>query len=280
MKRLFFISLILTSLIFCDDRVNIFNTGSPDSLDYGYTINATQSAADRIYISNDYILEAMAFYVTLEAGSGLVNISIRNDNNGIPGDLVDETAEWNYQLSALSNNGYNIIVTTDQCIYLDANEYYWLTIQTNEEDTEALWVYSNNANYTYSTTENGNWVSRFGNAGAGAIWAEQVYELPYLLGDVNFDFTTNVVDIVNLVGHVLETNILSNEAIEYADVNSDGVINVIDVVSLINSILQESIPIPNFSLEDINPASEYYTQSIGPSFFNGQVSCYYFGKQG
>ena len=32
--------------------------------------------------------------------------------------------------------------------------------------------------------------------------------------------------------------------------------------------------------EDINPASEFYNQNIGPSFFDGQVSCYYFGKQG
>ena len=104
--------------------------------------------------------------------------------------------------------------------------------------------------------------------------------MPYPEGDVNFDFVTNVVDIVNLVGHVLETSILSNEALEYADVNNDGIINVIDVVSLINRILQDSNPNPNFLLEDINPASQFYSESIGPSFFNGQVSCYYFGKQG
>ena len=39
-------------------------------------------------------------------------------------------------------------------------------------------------------------------------------------------------------------------------------------------------PNPDFTLEDINPASELYSQDIGPSFFSGQVSCYYFGKQG
>ena len=280
MKRLFFISLVFTSLIFSDSRVTIFNTGSPDSLDYGYDINSSQSVANRFYVSNDYILEAMGFYVTLESGPGLINISIREDANGVPGNIVDETAQWNYQLNALSNNGYNIIVTTDQCIYLNSNEYYWLTIGTNDMNTEALWVYSNNSNYTYSTSENDIWVTRNGNAGAGAIFAEQVYELPYPEGDVNFDFVTNVVDIVNLVGHVLETSILSNEALAYADVNNDGIINVIDVVSLINRILQDSNPNPNFLLEDINPASQYYSESIGPSFFNGQVSCYYFGKQG
>ena len=280
MKRLFFISLILTSLILADSRVSIFSTGSPDSLDYGHAINSSESVADRFYVLNDYILEAMAFYVTLESGTGLINISIRTDNNGVPGDLADETAQWEYQLSPLSNNGYNVVVTTDQCIYLNANEYYWLTIETNDIDTQALWIYSNNANYTYSTSENAVWTSRVGNAGAGAIFAEQVYELPYKLGDVNFDFVINVVDIVNLVGHVLETSILNDEALEYADVNNDFTINVIDVVSLINNILQDSNPNPNFSLEDINPASQFYSQTIGPSFFTDQVSCYYFGKQG
>ena len=38
----------------------------------------------------------------------------------------------------------------------------------------------------------------------------------------------------------------------------------------------------DFSLEDINPNSEYYAQDIGPSTFidNDFVSVYYFGKAG
>jgi hypothetical protein len=36
----------------------------------------------------------------------------------------------------------------------------------------------------------------------------------------------------------------------------------------------------DFTLQDINPVSDYYGLDIGPSFFSGQVSCYYFGKQG
>ena len=37
---------------------------------------------------------------------------------------------------------------------------------------------------------------------------------------------------------------------------------------------------PDFLLEDINPNSEYFGLEIGPSFFTGQVSGYYFGKAG
>ena len=280
MRKLTLISFALLSFIFTQDRTTIFNTGSPDSLSSGYLINENNSAANKIYVDNDYVLEAMVFYISLESTTGTLNITMRNDNNGNPGEIINEYSEWVYELNPLNNNGYNLIVTTDQCIYLNAGQYYWLTIEANNNETEALWAYSNNNIYNYATSNNNVWSSGFGNAGAAGVWAEQIYSIPYEYGDVNLDFTINVVDIVNLVGHILETNILDDSSIEYADINSDGLINVVDVVALINIILQESSTNPDFSLEDINPASEYYSQQIGPSFFNGDVSCYYFGKQG
>tara|TARA_Y100000590_G_scaffold460038_1_gene618473 strand:- start:630 stop:791 length:162 start_codon:yes stop_codon:yes gene_type:complete len=33
----------------------------------------------------------------------------------------------------------------------------------------------------------------------------------------------------------------------------------------------------DYSLEDINPTSEYYGQNIGTSYFSGQVTLHYFG---
>ena len=78
----------------------------------------------------------------------------------------------------------------------------------------------------------------------------------------------------------MNTTLLDDNSFEYADINADDVINVVDLVSIVSIILQEASNNPYFSAEDINPASEYYGQNIGPSFFDGQVSCYYFGKQG
>ena len=75
-------------------------------------------------------------------------------------------------------------------------------------------------------------------------------------------------------------NMLSDDATLYADLTNDGQINVVDIVQLVSNILEEQDQNPDFIVEDINPASEYYSQNIGPSFFDGQVSCYYFGKQG
>ena len=279
MKSLFLI-LLSFSFVLTQTRSTIYNTGSPDSLDDGYIIDENHSAANKIIINNDYVLEAMVFYVTLESISGTLNVSFREDNNGIPGDLVDDTAQWEHSLDPFNTNGYNLIVTTDQCIYLNADQSYWLTIKASDSVTQATWVYSNLSFYNYALEENNLWISDLGYAGASGVWAEQIYESPHQYGDVNLDFVLNVIDIVNLVGHIMETSILDSEELTYADLNHDGLINVVDVVQLVNTILSESLPSPNFSLEDINPASEYFGNSIGPSFFNDQVSCYYFGKQG
>ena len=282
MKKYFIILNLFLALASSQDRSVIFNTGSPDSLTNGYAISSDQSIANRFTVANDYVLEAMVFYMTLQSQSGSVNISIKEDNNGIPGENISELASWNHTLTTLTQTGYNLVVTTDLCIYLDESQYYWLTIEAGDSFTEATWVYSNVSGYQYAQydVENESWTSGFGYAGAGGIWAEQVYEPPYNYGDVNFDFTTNVVDLVLIVGHILGSGNLDDEAIQYADINSDMQIDVVDIVQLVSIILTEQNPNPFFSLEDINPSSEYFTQNIGPSFFNGQVSAYYFGKQG
>ena len=74
----------------------------------------------------------------------------------------------------------------------------------------------------------------------------------------------------------------NDEQIENADFNNDDIVNVLDVVSIVNLILfgNTAEPMPLFSLEDINPASDYYEQYIGPETFTGDVSLYYFGKAG
>jgi len=55
-------------------------------------------------------------------------------------------------------------------------------------------------------------------------------------GDVNDDGVLNVVDVVQMVSHVLGANSLGeNEC--HADLNGDGVVNVVDIVIIVNTIL-------------------------------------------
>lgn len=283
MKRCFIILSFLCSILLNQDRSTIFNTGSPPDLTNGYRINISNSVANKLMIPDNFVLEAMVFYVTAtneEANS--IIVSIREDNNGVPGELVTELAQWNYNVTYPATSGYNLIVTTDLCIYLDSGNHYWWTIQAADEQTQATWIHSNNSLYTYSTTQDEGitWSTQTGYAGAGGVWAEQIYVTEASEGDINSDFTTNVIDIVALVGYILEDYSFTPEQMIIADVNRDGAIDVIDVVSLVNIVLTPPQQSSDFTLEDINPVSEYYGTDIGPSFFSGQVSCYYFGKQG
>ena len=282
MKRFTIIISLITTFLVCQDRSIIFNTGSPDAT-IGHLIDINHSIANRITITNDYVLEAMVFYMSAgNIGGANIKVSIREDDNGIPGELVSELSEWNHQIDLLHPANYNLIVTTDLCIYLDGGNYYWWMIEAADESTQATWIYSNSPFYNITTTEDAGttWNDQFYYAGAGGIWAEQVFENATIDGDINFDFLVNILDIVSLVSYILENSYFNENQMDAADLNHDGVINVIDIVSLVNTILLQLQPNPDFVLEDINPASEYYGNDIGPSFFSGQVSCYYFGKQG
>ena len=99
-------------------------------------------------------------------------------------------------------------------------------------------------------------------------------------GDINNDYSADVLDIVLTVAYVLGTEQLSEEQQEMSDLNGDMSTDILDIVILVELVLEGPELMPDFSLIDINQNSEYYGEVIGPSFFTGQVSGYYFGKAG
>ena len=56
-------------------------------------------------------------------------------------------------------------------------------------------------------------------------------------GDVNFDGELNVVDIVLMVGFILNTTIPTEEQELTADMNQDGIVNILDVIQVVSEIL-------------------------------------------
>ena len=52
MKKIFLIILSLSFVLTQTTRTTIYNTGSPDSLDFGYLIDENHSAANKITINN------------------------------------------------------------------------------------------------------------------------------------------------------------------------------------------------------------------------------------
>ena len=261
----------------------IFTTGPPpETEEYTIEWNGTsgQSVSDRIYINGNMVLEALKIYAVANTAPAYARVVLQTDEGGLPG---EEIYSWILDVNEENHgNNYFLIVTTDLCIYLDADNYYWLTLHANDVNSQISWYYSNNATFTYSTSSDQgmNWeTATIGNCGSLSVWAEYIFEpeIEETAGDINEDGSMNVLDVV-----ILANAILSNEDLSLGDINGDGLINVLDIVMLVNNILtgQSHEQLPAWDYVDINTNSDYFGQIIGPETFNGNVSLYYFGKGG
>ena len=271
------------SILFGQNRNLIFSTGAPDGTD-GYSIqydgSTGQSVSDRFYIDSNMALEALKIYASNVSESANTTVILQADNNNSPG---DEIYSWNVDVADETHgNNYFLIITTGLCIYLDEDNYDWLTLHANDIESQITWFYSNNATFPYSTSNDlgSNWAeTTTGNCGALSIWAEYIYEpeVDEMIGDINADGDVNILDVVLLANSVLTGNYLSE-----GDINSDGENNVLDIVGLVNIILNGPSyeQLPTWDYVDINTNSDYFDQLIGPDTFNGNVSLYYFGKAG
>ena len=271
------------SMIYAQDRSLIFTTGSPSGTE-GYTIQwdgtSGQSVSDRIYISGNMVLEALKIYAVADTEPAMARVLLQADNAGIPG---EEIYSWDVDVSAETHgNNYFLIITTDLCIYLDEDNYYWLTLHAADTASQITWLYSNNATFTFTTSSDQgiSWETETtGNCGSLSVWAEYIYEpeVDETTGDINEDGGINVLDVV-----ILANAVLTGEDLPAGDINGDGINNVLDIVVLVNNILNGPSyeQLPTWDYVDINTNSDYFDQLIGPDTFSGKVSVYYFGKAG
>ena len=244
--------------------------------------------ADRFFVSSDYVLEA--FYVWLklvESDSGSVNVKLHQDSNGIPGDII---YSWDITLDPNDTTLDDYLVTTvGECHTMLGGNNHWLSVTVNEPNVQVLWGNSPNQFYFASTSEDlGNtWeLPTQDFVGSTKIFAEEIFyseefDVPSDLGDVTYDGVVNILDIVQTVNYILGQISFEDNQILQADFNEDNSVDILDIVQIVNYVLSNSSQfLPNFTAEDINPASEYFGQLIGPETFLGDISCYYFGKGG
>jgi hypothetical protein len=226
------------------------------------------------------VLEALKIYAVADTEPAMARVLLQADNAGIPG---EEIYSWDIDVSEETHgNNYFLIITTDLCIYLDADNDYWLTLHTADTESQITWLYSNNATFPYTTSNDQgvNWETALtGNCGSLSVWAEYIYEpaVEETPGDINEDGSVNVLDVV-----ILSNAVLTGEDLPAGDINGDGLNNVLDIVGLVNIILNGPSyeQLPTWDYVDINTNSDYFDQLIGPDTFSGNVSLYYFGKAG
>ena len=72
-------------------------------------------------------------------------------------------------------------------------------------------------------------------------------------GDVNFDGTVNIQDIVILINHIMNDTPLTGQQFLAADINSDGVVDILDIVSLVNLILSRNNASGRSSQTELTP---------------------------
>jgi len=58
-----------------------------------------------------------------------------------------------------------------------------------------------------------------------------------ILGDLNFDTTLNILDIILLVNVILDSTQASDQIMDTGDINGDAIFNILDIILLVNMIL-------------------------------------------
>jgi len=277
------ILLLFFNFSFSNDRSIIFNA-PPTTIDGGFDIfnneNSSNAVADRFYLYNDYILEGFSLWLKTNVNSS-ITVKLFSDNLNSPGDLI---YEWPLEISASDFFTEIYTPTVSYCINLHSDSYYWLSVESQDNTSQITWQQSILNSYYATTNNNGlDWnETTYGAVGATSIRGEQIftYSQGYPDGDINFDFFTDVLDVVLAVGYVLGNEQLDNNQIFVLDLNFDSFIDILDIVVLVEFVLDDPTVMPNFELEDINPNSENFGENIGPSYYAGNVSGYYFGKAG
>ncbi len=269
------------------NRDVIFFTGQPsDTSSSGHQIyfNGTDgnSVADRFTITNDVTIEEFGVWMDFISERAKILIEIRNDLSGNPGNII---GNWNLDLDSLSS-GYYSVSTVEECIYLEDSQNYWLTVHAADTNTEAIWYYpslelisdtnfystSNDFGLTWGTLDSIN-------VGAASISGEEIFDtnIETNHGDVNFDESVDILDVVIVVSYILGISEFNDEQFANTDINHDLSVNILDVILMVEILMWG---MPDFNYIDINPNSSNYEEQIGPSYFTGNVVAYYFGKAG
>lgn len=128
---------------------------------------------------------------------------------------------------------YNIGATNKD----DITQWKWVTGEAMAYTNWAVGEPNNVSNLerylSIFTSDNyfGKWndTTNFSTAGVSNGF---ICEYDYMIGDVNFDGSIDIVDATEIQKHIVNINALSDEQLAVADVNGDGNINVIDATRI------------------------------------------------
>ena len=181
---------------------------------YGSTIWASENAPGKLIIGGSGYSNSPV-YISYDHG---VNFEVLN--NGLPNTLV-------YKLAGTPNDQSFFAATeVGPYVYISDDEG-WTDLSGISAPDQTYWTVE------YIPELN---TARFATYGRG-IW-DFVLDLNSVIpGDINFDETVNIQDVILLVNFVLGIDDPDDSQFSAGDVNGDDILNIQDIISTINIIL-------------------------------------------
>jgi len=124
----------------------------------------------------------------------------------------------------------------------DMDEYLSITMTATDLDYQyegflPVQLMDTQVSYFITASDSSGRNERLPIAGSYNFFAVGGY--PLELGDVNLDGSLNVLDIITMVNHILNIDLLSGYPLYLADVNSDSIVNIFDIIVLLNIIVSQ-----------------------------------------
>ena len=185
---------------------NYLNPVNSNSINFNNTLDTEISNVNQSILQSIYFIESIYIDGDENIEEKLLTVSC--------GENIVGQKNWHGKFSdliAMGNDGYDW--TTDYC---DVNE----SIKIKDDSLNELYLIKGNDQ-----------------------WIPNSYSIVTLsnadFGDINFDQTKNIGDIIIMIEHITDINsIYNNHAILLSDINSDQIINISDIIINIEDILE------------------------------------------
>ena len=182
---------------------------------YGSTIWPSQNINGKLIIGGSGYSNSPV-YISHNHGESFIPL-----HEGLPNTLV-------FKLAGTPNDEYFFAATEVGPYVYITEEDMWSDLSGISAPDQTYW------SVEYIPDLN---TARFGTYGRG-IWDFIIDDTPNLEGDINFDDSVNIQDIILLVNFVLGLEQPDDTEFFAADLNEDELLNIQDIISTINIILE------------------------------------------
>jgi hypothetical protein len=181
---------------------------------YGSTIWASSNTPGMIIIGGSGYSNPPV-YISYDHGASFISL-----NEGLPNTLVFELAGTPYDtyFFAATEVGPYVYIT---------EEGTWQDLAGISAPDQTYW------SVEYIPELN---TARFGTYGRG-IWDFIIDDSVNIAGDINFDETVNIQDVILLINFVLGIDDPDDYQFSAGDINEDDILNIQDIIATINIIL-------------------------------------------